>query len=128
MNKRRLLTLACLLEKDAKNKNGIQFDLNAWGYAPSGKPTLDCGTQACAVGLAAISGKFPDFHYVMWSGIPVPTYRDHRGFSAVELYFGLTDKQSTWLFEPDSYPLSQRTEAKGELAVAKRIRKMIAPR
>ena len=65
---RRLLKLADMLEADAKNKKGIKFDLRIVGqvsdinqyYNTSKKfePKLDCGTSACAMGLAAISGKF----------------------------------------------------------------------
>src|SRR5580704_5650057 len=58
MNKRRLLKLADLLEADAKNKKGIQFDYHHWGSVGNREEPLSCGTSACALGLAAISGAF----------------------------------------------------------------------
>src|SRR5258706_528932 len=58
MNKRRLLKLADLLEADAKNKNGIKFDMADWGLVADPENPLSCGTDACAMGLAALSGAF----------------------------------------------------------------------
>lgn len=62
MNKRRLLKLADLLESDSKNKKGMKFSIWAVGYAADYsspfEPGLDCGTVACGMGLAAISGAF----------------------------------------------------------------------
>lgn len=69
--KRRLLKLADMLEADAKNKKRIKFDLDFVGEPSSGeermahwvgkikwKPEVSCGTTACAMGLASISGEF----------------------------------------------------------------------
>lgn len=58
MNKRRLLKLADLLEADAKNKKGIKFDFGDWGTVSNLKEPLSCGTRACAMGLAGLSGAF----------------------------------------------------------------------
>jgi hypothetical protein len=56
--KKRLLKLRDLLLKDARRKNGIKFDMFDWGTSKTPEPKMDCGTQACALGLAAISGEF----------------------------------------------------------------------
>ena len=56
MNKKRLLKLADLLEADAKNKKGIKFDYWATANLADPKEPISCGTSACAMGLAALSG------------------------------------------------------------------------
>lgn len=58
MNKARLLKLAGLLEADAANRKGIMFDMSTWGRISDAKNPVSCNTTACAMGLAAISGKF----------------------------------------------------------------------
>lgn len=146
MNKERLLKLADLLEADAANPNGLKFDLGYWGIDArqaeadsyekkqelqdlghcftKGQPVpVDCGTAACAVGLAALSGAFaPEgFTYQLTSmGDVEPVYEEDTTWGAVERFFDLTDAQSTRLFMSSSYPESKGAVA--ELAVAKRIR------
>jgi hypothetical protein len=58
--KKRLLRLAKLLRKDAKCKTGVKFNMGDWGSTEdeATKLGMNCGTQACALGLAAISGEF----------------------------------------------------------------------
>jgi hypothetical protein len=58
--KKRLLRLAKLLRKDAKCKTGVKFNMGDWGSTEdeNTKLGMNCGTQACALGLAAISGEF----------------------------------------------------------------------
>jgi hypothetical protein len=58
MNKRRLLKLADLLERDARDKNGISFDMGTWGIVSNKDDPISCDTRACAMGLAAVSGAF----------------------------------------------------------------------
>lgn len=146
MHKKRLLKLVRLLEKDAKNKKGIKFDLDvvaqhsrpgredSWGvcsqqFIKGETPTLDCGTAACAVGLAAISGAFKreGFTYtitVHW-GIE-PKYKRTVGFGSAECrFFELRKEESEFLFGPDSYA-GRMVGARGELRVAKRIRDFVA--
>ncbi len=75
-----LLRFADLLEADANNPEGVKFDLGAWAQDsrldlnkmspdeveqllyPTTIETVpvNCGTAACALGLAAISGAFKD--------------------------------------------------------------------
>jgi hypothetical protein len=128
MHKRRLLKLADLLEADAKNKKGVKFDMGNWGWTDDAKNPLSCGTSACAMGLAALSGKFkragltykfhgPALHFC-WNG------RDIDGIEAAEQLFEI-DSSDAWDFflpkegEPDE-------GAKAERALAKRIRKFVA--
>jgi hypothetical protein len=129
MNKRRLLKLADLLEADAKNKNGIKFDLSlvvASARAPLERwiPAVDCGTKACAIGLWGLSGKFKGVSYGAdgW-----PRYERSVGLGAAMKYFQLERHESEWLFLDWEYPSnSPKTGAAGERAVAKRIRDFVA--
>ena len=141
MNKRRLLKLADLLEADAKNKAGIKFDLSTV-VTPNPKLPLDakavpvsCGTQACAMGLAAITGAFkrnglsyrvdPQENelFIETTMHGVDTDFDD---AASEL-FDITLQEADFLFTPSAYPQrAPKTGARGELLVAKRIRDFVA--
>lgn len=150
--KRRLLKLADLLEKDAKNKKGIRFDLSTVFNAtaveegkaitPDYVPEVSCGTTACAMGLAAISGEFKraglsfqsevSAHWAQpylsmnmeWNG-DVVSYI----YAAVKL-FHISNTAASFLFDPEYYKTKSGREAvvkgsKGELQVAKRIRNFV---
>lgn len=55
----RLLRLARLLRADAKRKTGIKFDMTTYCTTDQDdEPGVDCGTRACALGLAALSNEF----------------------------------------------------------------------
>lgn len=154
--KRRLLKLADMLEADAKNKKGIKFDLDIvvgatnseqWcGYdryvSPTFKPEVSCGTTACAMGLAAVSGQFKRAGLSFKledGGIIMTTWKGrskHYEIAAVRL-FNITPEQASYLFDPDFYkdkpvdgddfmPFSKVKGAKGERRVARRIRKLVA--
>lgn len=141
MEKERLLKLADLLDRDAKNKKGIKFDLGYWGYRDAAKRTtkpkriaVDCGTTACAIGLACISGAFKSdgltFKLVSKDNGGgnnfVPLYGGHDSFSAVQEFFGITMFDAHYLFSDTSYDPKERRGAVGERAVAKRIREFAA--
>lgn len=140
MNKRRLLKLAALLEADAKNEKGVKFDLERWGdvracgaFETPKKIEINCNTTACAVGLACISGVFKrsGLSYLTQPQIIdgnnfIPTYRGYKNFYAVEAFFELDHLDAHFLFVDEEYPERKRTGAKGELAVAKRIRDFVA--
>lgn len=145
VSKRRLLKLAELLEKDARNKKGVKFDLETWA-APSGsrpwerswdrrEPEIEvgCGTSACAVGLACISGAFKraglTFGYKKSFGGGfhlVPKFNGSREFRAVERFFEVGAPEAKFLFAADEYPENKLTGAIGERYVAKRIRDFVA--
>lgn len=66
MHVENLLKLANLLDTNAANPNGVKFDYDYWGHVPRDtEVAMNCGTTACALGLAAISGQFPGLSYVM---------------------------------------------------------------
>lgn len=132
MNKRKLLKLADLLEKDAANPKGVKFDIRTWGSSNK-EPNVSCGTAACAMGLAALSGAFrglkakpaycfwePDTNYI------TPWFDDHEGMDAASALFDIRYEEAEWLFDPTSYSASRQTGKRGELAVAKRIRDFAA--
>lgn len=116
--KRRLLKLRTLLLADARRKKGIKFDLGSWAkpadrtlpFTRSDPVPLDCGTKACAVGLACISGAFKRSgltYKILGHGID-PIYRPRDGlvrhsWGAVEEFFGLEREGAAYLFSPDSY-------------------------
>ena len=87
MNKRRLLKLADLLEADAENKTGVQFDLKGWGHSHDDDTpvAVSCGTTACAMGLAVLSGAFADAGLcnavAPWRGNPAPEACDPNATS-----------------------------------------------
>ncbi|MCA1831196.1 MAG: hypothetical protein LC750_00350 [Actinobacteria bacterium] len=146
--KRRLLKLADLLIADARKKKGIKFDLATWvkpsaGGAydhftsrPKTAPERNCGTAACAVGLACISPEFnkqglglafrKSFFALDAQYMAVPAFGRRRDFSAVEAFFALTRRESGWLFTAGRYRKSKGANA--ERTVAKRIRDFVSGR
>jgi hypothetical protein len=129
MNKRRLLKLAALLEADAKNKNGIKFDMCDWGTVKNPDATMSCGTSACAMGLAALSGVFKRaglrggvksgaIHFY-WHDYPV------GGLYAAQKLFDIDRLTAMELFLPGD---GRIYGAAAERAKAKQIRKLVAGR
>jgi hypothetical protein len=126
MNKRRLLKLAKLLDADAVNETGVKFDLGCWGVK------VDCGTQACAVGLACLSGAFKKeglrYKIDSWHGgfgnNLIPRFKKLKDWEAVEKFFGISDQQAVNLFSASAYLTYKGAEA--EQAVANRIRELVA--
>lgn len=141
MNKKRLLKLADLLEADAENPTGVKFDLCSWGEReglprnriPKTVP-VDCGTTACAVGLACISGAFKKdgLSYKLTSfnngggNNFSPRFGQYKEMEAVRQFFEIDSDQSYHLFVHWYYPRALTTGAAGEREVAKRIREMVA--
>jgi hypothetical protein len=125
MNKRKLLKLADLLEEDAEKKYGIKFDLRTWGSVGNKERPLSCRTHACAMGLAALSGKFGisykiDLGYVIFD---LNRYGHLSGFGAAAEAFEIDGLTADWLFSSNSYRLKRG--ARAELQVAARIRKFV---
>jgi hypothetical protein len=58
IQKKRLNLLADLLDKNAANEKGIIFNLSNWGNVWDPKRRISCNTEACAMGIAVLSGKF----------------------------------------------------------------------
>lgn len=152
MREDRLLKLAGLLEADANNPQGIKFDLETWtansdsaigrlaspyGEDPlraefftkakaAAKVPLDCGTTACAFGLAAISGIFADegltYEIQIGDGYLVPMFEQRGGFDAAAAFFEIGLLDAYKLFSSEYYSRELRKGKEGELAVADRIR------
>lgn len=134
----RLVFLADALDADADNKKGIKFDLGSW-MRDSGGPgrsfltqdsrerKLDCGTAACAVGLACL---LPEFQAeglsASWNkgySAIIPEYGSARGYMAAALFFGISVHQAEQLFAGCNY--SVKVGAVAERAVASRIRQYL---
>lgn len=145
MNKNRLLRLAELLEADAVQPNGIKFDLNVWAvpdgfdnlasdHGPYSERTkiipVDCGTVACAMGLAAISGVFKDeglTYTIESNGSLYPEYDNAQGFGAAAKFFEIRYSDATMLFSRDGYSEYMNMRgAVGERVVAAIIREFVA--
>ena len=150
-----LLKLADMLEADAVKKDGIKFNMNCVVEFPElendeeelarlypvGQPTIamSCGTSACAMGLAMLSGEFPELSYWVSHDFRAdgslervqvyPTIngtRMHYDAAAVDL-FEIDHHQSHFLFSPAYYGDEQPTTgAEGERFVAQRIRDFVA--
>lgn len=140
MNKTRLLKLAALLEKDAKTPTGVKFDLERWGKTERAKAFVkaDCNTQACAIGLACISGIFKrdglTFGLDEKDGTMFPVCQNQEpswdymneltGWRAVQSFFGITRCEARKLFQ--SHKSRPSKGAKAEISVAKSIRTFVA--
>jgi hypothetical protein len=141
MNKKRLLKLADLLEADAKNKKGIKFNMGTWGDIYETDNLMSCGTKACAMGLAALSGAFkraglgynltryPDLEYCpaqLNITFSRNGYTHHGGIVSAMHLFDLTDQQAEALFTPNDLFGGTYTGAEAERHLAKLIRKFVA--
>jgi hypothetical protein len=137
MNKERLMRLVQLLRDNANNPTGAKFDLSFWGEIPPaewGKKSLEegsvvpltCNTTGCALGLAAISGKF-QAEGLTWKshgGVIEPAFEGRTGFEAGMAFFDLSYDEATGLFDP-SYYAGVIQGAEAELKVAKRIKDFV---
>lgn len=148
MHVERLQRMAKLLRDDAANPTGVQFDLGTWGsaaeiavpemdrwreLAADRKVPVSCGTQACAFGLAAISGAFAaeglGYRVSMGGFNIIPTLRDdydvvHTQFDAAARLFDITMGDASYFFDPDYYEETPK-KAEGEIEVAERIEAFI---
>ena len=133
MDKTRLLKLADLLEADAANPKGVKFDLSEWGTSQTKRAKIGCGTTACAVGLACISGAFKEdgLGFDIDKTDPAvyeicPRFAGSYGFYAIEGFFDIDDLTARRLFSMHSYEQKEQKGQEGERAVAKRIREFVA--
>lgn len=132
-----LLKLADMLDADADNEKGMKFDITNVGIfvgssqeRDTWQPGLNCNTVGCAMGLAMMSGEFPDLsfkHYYEGSDDLVPMYGGQRTCydDAAAYVFDIGLNTARYLFSPAYYPPGLRTEAEGERAVAARIRLLV---
>jgi len=129
VNVQRLEKLALALDAYQASPGAADFDLENWTSVKKRRGgflwlrEVECGTAACAVGLACLSGIFADeglSHYRLDDGGIVPIFGDTENWQAVQAFFGLTRKQSHRLFDSDKYEISKGPIAAA--AVARRIR------
>lgn len=140
LQKRRLLKLAAMLQADAKNKTGMRFDIGTVGevsdwkgkFSKDNPPKLDCGTTACAMGLAGISGAFKKAglgYKISEGGSNIyNTFNDRLidfDQAAVKV-FGVSKEQATYMFSPNYYPYNKRTGVLGEREAVRRIKRVAA--
>lgn len=134
MKRRALEKMRDLLREDAARDDGVKFDLNTWARPSNGifleedEPSMGCGTTACAVGLAALSGRFRGLSLIRGRFgvglVPLLKVKGHElstGWSAVERLFGIDEPTTNWVFDQAFYGPQHKTRAKGELEVAARI-------
>lgn len=152
MHRENLETLHALLIADANNETGLSFNMNFWiadaksiseessgnwrlntikkfgipaGETITYSAPINCGTAACAMGLAALSGAFPNLTIENHVGIPTVIYRTlgvrFTDFEAACKLFGISTTYAEWLFGPSSYGLVSKGH-EAELEVAKRLR------
>lgn len=131
MYKQRLLKLADLLDADAKRRRGICFDIMSWGTVSNPAKPLSCGTSACAMGLAALSGEFRrqgltakirngDILFKMNGRVT------NDGFMAAVKLFGISSQQASDLFGIYQRLPDSGIGAEAERAVAANIRQFVA--
>lgn len=113
---KRLLKLADFLEKRVPSK---RFNLNHfadWDFKPK-----KCGTTACALGWASVC--FPKNIMTCGNGIRLinTNYEYYRDFGAAEHFFQLTYEESSFLFDPNEYPITK----KYRMYVVNRIRQFV---
>lgn len=116
----RLTKLRELLLLDARRKRGIKFDMSTFGIVKDGgAPGMDCGTRACALGLAALSGQFRGLSLsidcysiarILWKGSYI------GAFHAGELAFDIPDSLAWTLFTSGVMKKSKGAAAERELA------------
>ena len=129
MQKKRLLKLADLLEADAKNKKGARFGMGSWGYVNDPKKPVSCGTQACAMGLAALSGAFKRAGLEAFIrsrgsiGFRLNGKRTSDGYHAAMKIFDLSPAEAQELFTPTGSSFDEGAE--GERAKARQIRQFV---
>lgn len=134
MKNKRLLKLADLLDEDAKNKKGIKFDMYQWGRVKNADHPVSCGTHACALGFAALTGKFKGLGASISPDGRVRFKLDDILVEPDEVskeIFGLTEDQFKYLFigsaylENEKFGVAGMEGAKAERRVAKRIRRLV---
>lgn len=142
MRKKRLLKLADVVERAIEAK-AVKFDLTTWGHNDrEAVIEMSCGTTACLLGTAALSGEFKG----AGMGYCVRKYDDGSGaemditfargapfqdghmntFANAAWFFGITRDEAQFLFDPRWYP-NIRHHGKGAARYAiKRVRDFVA--
>jgi hypothetical protein len=121
MNVERLIVLADALDAWQPSFRANEFDLGCWHVERS------CGTAVCAVGLAATLPELRAAGFKLYRGrifnVSYPSYLGIRGWPAVERFFDVSEDTATYLFGPESYDESERSNPR---VVARRLRELVA--
>jgi len=142
MNRERLERLRGLLIDDAANEKGVTFNLQTWTAkwdheaetSKNGVPfetlEMNCGTSACAMGLAMLDPVFQSEGLqhrldVSFRPMIVPFYMGYSEYEAGAKFFEITGDAAEWLFGPWNYPQDKRRGAEAEVLVAERIQKLL---
>lgn len=143
MNVERLSRLADLIERTipkmaTDDRDGFDFNMSTWGrFAHDKKPEPDCGTTACALGLAAISGEFADAglmalpvgtkHPMLPVALRIISTNGNCAMAAAQDVFDIDDDQAQFLFLPSEYDYDAELYGpEGARTVVARIREFIA--
>lgn len=70
----------------------------------------DCGTAACALGVAGLYKPFRDQGLKTNKTVGLVWYKTNEGTLAGRFFFDLTDEQACWLFLPQNYMKSFRPD------------------
>jgi len=134
MNKPYLRKLASLLEDMPVARKQLlipiqKLDMETWFDTHEFQ---ECGTTACAGGLASLHPWFRNrglktssesqFKNMSTARIHafIPAYKNESGYDALGIFFGLSDSEVKYIFCPYTY-----TVRRGPKTVAKRIRDLI---
>lgn len=146
MHADRLTLLADVLERDAalpiSDENPL-FDLGDWAYQKLERegnlPTqLTCATTACAIGRAMLMPEFralglgtflsdeDDNNDRDTPRVIIPQFNGSQGWYAVSKFFDIHGDMAEQLFSGNYYDSEESTGPEGMLAVAARIRRVVA--
>ena len=124
---------AAELERDTPPVDLPKFDLALWGCAVNSRPKMDCGTQACAIGLACLSDAFAGEGFTYRADgmglIPVligpHCHEVETGWNAVEEFFGISPLTARKLFGKDWYSNGPTDGPLAARRVASRITRLL---
>jgi len=135
---RRLKELKHLMENHDKIfPQTLRFDLGTWweGTRPdsfadrnydqmTSEESLTCGYAACALGSAACYKPFIEEGLALTGYAQVPYYEGNAAFEAGESFFGITEQESYYLFDPCMYPNNNDDPITAD-QVARRVQELI---
>jgi len=130
---KRLEQLLEMMQNHHKLFPNVKFNINLWGSSLDYKnnraeaPKQDCGSAACALGSACLYKPFTKFGLKIPKSGWDPEYLTYSGYEAGAKFFGLTNAESIWLFNPHSYRQANNDSYHDvtRAMVIKRIKKLL---
>ncbi len=123
-----------LLKADKDDPQGVKFNMAIWSEKEGqgkycydedevGKVQVNCGTHACALGLAAISKTFEaeGLTYTINNGMLCPVFGELQEYDAAAAFFDLSRNDAVRLFDPFFYHPNNKTGAVAEQEVINRL-------